>query len=191
MNLLDTPEGGAAYQALPKSHRYQCEFAERFPATASQRFFLLESQAHADFFLAEKGCAHVCIAAQPGDLVLWDLRTIHCGRAAARPSPPKAVPQPPGDPRAAPAAPRVTQPRAVVYVAMQPRVLASPADLKHKCVAFAQLRSTTHNVAAGVELFPVYQRVRFPPDCERKAASRPVAVPPVLNPRGLALFTAP
>ena len=42
VNLLDTPEGGVAFQALPKSHRYQGELAERFPSTATQRFFLLE-----------------------------------------------------------------------------------------------------------------------------------------------------
>ena len=71
---------------------------------------------------------------------------------------------------------------------MQPRVLATPADLERKRRALSQLRSTTHNAAAGVELFPVYQRIRCPADRERKDASRPVAVPPVLTPLGRALF---
>ena len=78
-------------------------------------------KAHADFFLEEKGCAHVCIAAQSGDLVLWDSRTIHCGRAAApKARSNKAAPQLPVDAQHGDPA------RVVVYTAMQPRFLAMP-----------------------------------------------------------------
>ena len=166
VNLLPTSEHGAAFQALVKSHRHQQEFAARFKA--GKRFNLLRNQAEADFFVKEKGCAHVCIAAAAGDLVLWDSRTIHCGRAATREA-------------------RLLR-RAVVYVSMQPKRLSTPRDIELKRRAHAQLRSTTHNSAAGVDLFPVYQRVRCAKDEALKKASRPIRTPPRLTPLGRSLF---
>jgi hypothetical protein len=68
VNLLPTGEHGAAFQGFVKSHRYQTEFAARFKT--DKRFNLLQSQAEVDFFLEEKGCRHICMAAAPGDLVL-------------------------------------------------------------------------------------------------------------------------
>jgi hypothetical protein len=120
-----------------------------------------------DFFVKEKGCEHVCVAAQPGDLVLWDSRLIHCGRAATRDA--------------------TALMRMVVYVSMQPREWATPRDLELKRRAYAQLRSTSHNAAKGIELFPVFPRVRCAADDERKRASRPVNVHPRLTALGRAL----
>jgi hypothetical protein len=168
VNLLPTGPGGAAFQALVGSHAHQREFTGRFPAAAAQRFHLLASQAEADLYVREKRCAHVCVAAAPGDLVLWDSRTVHCGRAAARGA--------------------ALLRRAVVYVAMQPRALATPRDLELKRRAHAQRRATTHNAAAGVELFPMFPRVRSARDARLKEASRPVARPPRLSTLGRALF---
>jgi hypothetical protein len=166
VNLLPTSEHGAAFQCLVKSHRYQQEFAERFKA--GKRFNLLRNQAEVNFFVKEKGCAHVCAAPVPGDMVLWDSRTIHCGRAATKEA-------------------RLLQ-RAVVYVSMQPKCLSTPRDLELKRRAYAQLRSTTHNAAAGVDLFTVYQRVRCAKDDALKKASRPIRTPPTLTPLGRSLF---
>ena len=40
------------------------------------------------WLLAQPGCALLAVATSPGDLLLWDSRTIHCGRRAAAPQPP-------------------------------------------------------------------------------------------------------
>ena len=168
VNLLPTASAGAAaFEALAGSHRRQKAFVEAFPEAADKRFFLLQTQAQADFYA--RTCEHVCIAAAPGDLVLWDSRLIHCGRAALRGA-------------------QAPLERAVIYVSMQPRVLATPRDLELKRRAFARLLSTSHNAAAGVELFPKYPRVRCPRDQELHDLSRPVARAPALTPLGRWLF---
>jgi hypothetical protein len=140
----------------------------RFPSTEGKRFHILETQAQIDFFVKEKGCKHVCVAAERGDLVLWDSRLIHCGRAATREA--KCLK------------------RMVVYVSMQPKAWATPRDLELKRRAYTQLRSTSHNASRGVELFPVFPRVRCAADDARKRASRPVATGPRLTSLGRSLF---
>jgi hypothetical protein len=169
VNLLPTMEGGAALQVLTKSHRHQRAFAARFPSTRNARFHLLADQAQADFYAHEMGCAHVCVAADPRDLVLWDSRLIHCGRAAARGA--------------------RTLKRVVIYTSMQPRRYATPKDLERKRRAYAQRRTTTHNAASGVDLFAVYPRVRCAQDEAFKRRSTPVRAPvPTLTPLGKVLF---
>jgi hypothetical protein len=168
VNLLPTLEDGAALQLLTKSHRHQAEFAARFPHAQRTRFYLLDGQAEADFFMAN-GAKHVCIAVAPRDLVLWDSRTIHCGRAASRHA--------------------SSLERVVIYTAMQPRAWLDDAkDRERKRRAHAQLRSTTHTAAVGVELFPVYPRVRSAEDEARKRRSRPISTPPTLTALGRSLF---
>ena len=168
VNLLPSCEEGAALQVLTKSHRQQAAFAERFPHSKATRFYLLDGQAEAAFFL-DAECRHVCIAASPRDLVLWDSRTIHCGRPASRGAD--------------------LLERVVIYTSMQPRrLLTAPKDKERKKRAFAQLRSTSHNAAAGVELFPVYPRVRCAEDEARKKRSRPISTPPQLTALGRSLF---
>ena len=168
VNLLPTAEDGAALQLLTKSHRHQAAFAARFPHSRSTRFYQLDGQVEANFF-TDNGAKHVCIAAAPRDLVLWDSRTIHCGRAASR--------------RAE------LLERVVIYTAMQPRAwLDDIKDRERKRRAFAQLRSTTHNAAVGVELFPVYPRVRCAGDEAQKQRSRPIRRPPTLTALGRSLF---
>lgn len=168
LNFMPTPEHGAALEVLLRSNQYQQEFAARFPDTKAKRFHILESPDQLAFYTTEMGCDHVCIAAEPGDLVLWDSRLIHCGRAATRQA--------------------SLLKRMVVYVSMQPKHWATPRDLELKRRAYKQLRSTSHNASTGVELFPVFPRVRCAADDERKRASRPVAMPPLLTPLGRSLF---
>ena len=167
VNLLPTPEDGAALQVLVKSHRHQAAFAERFPHAQRARFYLLDGQAEANFFMDRKA-KHVCIAAAPRDLVLWDSRTIHCGRAASRHA--------------------SSLERVVIYTSMQPRAWLAKKDRERKQRAYTQLRSTTHNAAVGVELFPVYPRVRSAEDEARKRRSRPISTPPTLTALGRSLF---
>ena len=170
VNLLPTQAHGAALQVLTKSHRQQAAFAARFPHAQRTRFYLLDGQAEASFFL-DAQCRHVCIAAAPRDLVLWDSRTIHCGRAASRAACAYGALQ-----------------RVVIYTSMQPRAWLTEDNKVRKRRAHAQLRSTSHNAAVGVELFPVYPRVRCAEDEARKQRSRPIARPPTLTALGRSLF---
>ncbi len=177
VNLLPTDRvksesgsgGGAAFQCLVRSHRYQQEFAARFAVNPKARFLLLQSQAEVDFFLNECDAEHVCVRANVGDLVMWDSRLVHCGRAATRSA-------------------RLLQ-RTVVYVSMQPKWLMSKKrDLRRKRVAFDELRTTSHNAAVGVKLFGRYPNPYGRRGMERNRASRPIDAPPKLTALGLSLF---
>ncbi|KAJ6010021.1 hypothetical protein N7522_005037 [Penicillium canescens] len=68
-----------------------------------------------------KGCKEIKVEAEPGDLVLWDSRTIH---HVARIE--------------------TEQIRSVLYVCMTPRDLASPEDLALKKDIFEKYEATTH-----------------------------------------------
>ena len=186
INLFDTIEGGAAFHCFPKSHLHQTEFAERFDE--KDRFNLLKNQAQADFFIKEKGCENVCIQAKRGDMVFWDSRTIHCGRVADRDHIFSRIYNDDDDDAKEPAVTPQSLRRCVIYVSMQPRVLATERDLELKRRAHEQLRSTTHNAASGVELFPIYPRVRCAADDARKKTSQRVSVAPKLTFLGRWLF---
>ena len=168
VNLLPTSEGGAAFEALERSHGLQKPFKEfKGPAFEDKRFYLITTQEEADFFKTNN-CTHICIKAQPGDLVLWNSRLMHCGRPATREA-------------------ELLQ-RAVVYVSMQPRWLATDADLQKKKKAWERLQCTGHNAAHGVELFDPLPRAYGPKDMERRQRSRPISIHPHLNPLGRKLF---
>jgi hypothetical protein len=174
VNLLPTERGSngaAAFQCLVRSHRHQQAFAERFAGAVDRdaRFRTLQSQREVDFFMHECDAQPlVCVRADVGDLVLWDSRLVHSGRAAT----PSAV----------------SRGRTVVYVAMQPKWLATERDVKRKVLAFKTLRTTSHNAAAGVKLFgrlpqPFGRRMVL-----RNKASHPISRPPTLTSLGMSLF---
>ncbi len=110
----------------------------------------------------------MCIQANVGDLVLWDSRLIHCWRAATRGA--------------------TLLQRAVVYVSMQPKWMAKPGDLARKRDAYKKLCLTTHNAAAGVELFAAFPRAYNAEGMALKAAAQPIRVPPRLTALGRSLF---
>jgi ectoine hydroxylase-related dioxygenase (phytanoyl-CoA dioxygenase family) len=171
VNLLPTSEQGAGFQCIVNSHRHQEEFVEcsngaEYVVDTEQRFRLLGNQYEANLYL---DCGpHVCIQADVGDLVLWDSRLIHCGRAATRGA--------------------TLLQRAVVYVSMQPKWMAKPGDLARKRDAHTKLRLTTHNAAEGVELFPAFPRAFNAEGIALKAAARPISVTPRLTALGRSLF---
>ena len=142
VNLLPTERGSngaAAFQCLVRSHRHQQAFAERFSSSGAGaevakaavvvdrdvRFRTLQSQREVDFFMHECDAQPLlCVRADVGDLVLWDSRLVHSGRAAT----PSAM----------------SRGRTVVYVAMQPKWLATERDVKRKVLAFKTLRTVWH-----------------------------------------------
>jgi hypothetical protein len=155
VNLVDTIKDGAAFQFLEGSHKKHKAFFDAIdqykedlfgddaPVGEYKRFTLLENQVRLNFYLKSRngkaGCPEKCIAALAGDVVLWNSKTIHSARQAIRPPPPF-------DPEAVCL-------RGAVYVCMQPRYLATSADLKKKIKAYIDLRTTTHNAASGITFF--------------------------------------
>ncbi|GAA6031394.1 hypothetical protein JCM8097_005640 [Rhodosporidiobolus ruineniae] len=73
------------------------------------------------WFRQQPGVEEIKVETQPGDLVLWDSRTIHWNRT-----------------------PTAEQVRVAVYVCMAPRSLASPAVLETRRRCFEQRLATTH-----------------------------------------------
>ncbi|KAL2857316.1 hypothetical protein BJY01DRAFT_242388 [Aspergillus pseudoustus] len=85
---------------------------------------------HYDFYMFEpediawfesKGCHQIKVNAEPGDLVLWDSRTIH---------------------HVAPIKSDVI--RSVLYICMTPANLAKPEDIQYKAELFKRFEATTH-----------------------------------------------
>ena len=170
VNLVSTKVDGAALQLLLGSHRHQEAYvAAQEPRPKDpvkhSRFYSLYN---VSFYEEGKGCEEVCIQAKKGDLVLWDSRTIHFARTTAKHC--------------------ARLRRAVVYVSMQPKRLASKRDLKAKQRAFKEKRCTTHNAASGVKLFPKLPRVYSMLDRLHREQVVPVSEDPVLTPLGRSLF---
>ncbi|KAI0973186.1 hypothetical protein F4678DRAFT_40720 [Xylaria arbuscula] len=69
----------------------------------------------------ERGCREIKIEMEPGDLVLWDSRTIHHVAKI-----------------------ETEQIRSVIYVCMTPSSLAKPEDLQYKKELFERFEATTH-----------------------------------------------
>ena len=109
-----------------------------------------------------------CLATLPGDLYLWSSKTVHSGRPPLRQT----------------ASPEVFL-RGVVYVSMQPKRFATPADIKRKLKAYNELRTTSHNAARGVTLFPQHPRTY---GSAIDTVVRPITARPALSPLGRSLF---
>ena len=75
----------------------------------------------------DRGCRWVKVCAQPGDLLLWDSRTLHYN-----------VP------------PRGTRDRSCTYVCMAPAKLLSDEDRNKRTEAFNECRGTTHVPFASI-----------------------------------------
>ena len=87
------PEGGGT-TVVARSHKFHrelltCASAEADAALRAQprRDWLELSGAERAWLLAQPGCELRRVATAPGDLLLWDSRTVHCGRRAAVPLP--------------------------------------------------------------------------------------------------------
>lgn len=180
LNLVETKKNDACFSFLECSHLHFDEFMHRLSNQAKKdgvsfdehkRFTMLENQAQLNFYVNQKKCVPKCMAALPGDLVLWSSKTVHSGIPAVRPE--------------VPVDPSTVFLRGVVYVSYQPKALATAADIKKKIKAFDELRNTTHDAAAGVTLFQKAPHT-YGRSCD--TVIRPVSQKPVLTPLGASLF---
>ena len=127
----DVRKGDATLTYLKDSHKFHDAFATEFKVTKKVDWFKLTPEHMAWYEL--KGCEKIDVVCPKGTLVVWDSRTIHCGKGAIIG---RATPEY----------------RAIVYTCFMPRSAASERDLKRKRDAFDNQRTTTHK-ASTAQLF--------------------------------------
>lgn len=181
---VDVDVGDGTLAVLPGSHKYHSEFmkwrfessvVEKAPKTPEQKrivaglrndWYQFDGKDMFFYRYISSGgtgvCVPKCILASAGSLVLWDSRTLHCGKL-------------PEHDRPAP------HDRIAIYVCMTPKAQCSQAKLLERIEKFKQLRGTTH-WPAKARLFPEHPRTygaKLPEVC------RPPA--PVLTGLGMSL----
>jgi len=83
LSLTRTVTACSGTSLVPGSHRYHREMLlERFPTPAKEfkRDWIVLPDPALNWLLARPGCNIVHVETSAGDMVLWDSRTIHCGR---------------------------------------------------------------------------------------------------------------
>ncbi|OJD32137.1 phytanoyl-dioxygenase [Diplodia corticola] len=124
VNLAPSGPRDGGLVVYPGSHALMEEFfaTQTNPADWSKRDLYMFSQRQLEWFAA-RGCAPRKVDAAPGDLLLWDSRTVHWG----------AEPQPGSD-----------TVRTVVYASYAPAAWASERQLAEKAKIFSKWAGTTH-----------------------------------------------
>jgi hypothetical protein len=145
-------EGDATLALLESSHIYHADIAAKFGLTDKSNWHKLTEEQRE--FYNEKGCTMKKIKCPAGSLVLWDSRTIHCGREALKTR----------------TTPNI---RNIVYVCYQPRSLSTATIRKKKINAFENMRLTSHWASQNVKLFPVNPRTYGSPLCPHTPLSPP------------------
>ena len=154
---LDVNEGDATLTFYEGSHKYHKEFADEFKVTDRRDWYKLDKDEE-EFYL-NKGCTIQNIKCKKGSLVLWDSRTIHCGKEADRYR-------------------KEPNFRAIVYVCYKPRRYATEAQLRKKRKAFNEMRTTSHYPCKG-KLFP-----KLPQTYGKKLPDITKISPPVVSELG-------
>lgn len=124
LNLSESGEDDGGFLVYPGSNKLIEEFFETQTDKASwtSKDYYQFTQDQLDWFL-QRGIRPVKVCASPGDLIIWDSRTIHQG---CEPSPES----------------RVT--RTVIYVTYTPARMAKPEALEMKAKIFHSWQGTTH-----------------------------------------------
>ncbi len=160
INAYDTNPGDATLTILEGSHRFHQEFAEYHAVESTDDWYML-NQEQIEWYI-EKGCVKRNITCPAGTLVLWDSRTIHCGKEPDRTRPQQNF-------------------RCVAYLCYTPRSKATPKLLEKKISAFENLRTTSH-WPHKPKLFPLKPHTYGKPLAPIKQTP-----PPVLEAQGLRL----
>ena len=155
-------QGDASLAVLTQSHKFHQAFSEENHITCTSDWFKF-NQEQVQWYL-QKGCIPYTLSGlAPGDMVLWDSRTVHMGRGPQHGRPHKM------------------RQRYVVYTSYLPRSLG---NLKKKQKAMLEGRMTTHWACGPrLRLFGKNPRTWGKP-----CASTPPYHPPTLTERGARLF---
>ncbi|CAK7235065.1 hypothetical protein SCUCBS95973_009144 [Sporothrix curviconia] len=133
INLSHAGPSDGSLMVFPGSHKLVKElFATQLPKSewSTEDYYLFKDE-HMEWF-ASKGMQAKKVLAEPGDLILWDSRTVHWG---AEPSPEsKTI-------------------RTVIYASYAPADLATPESLVAKQAIFRNWGATTH--WASTNIFPL------------------------------------
>ena len=134
----------------PRTHKTDFPFfsrrhPEKVAAVGGENFFPIPER---DPALRR---AAVMTQLDPGDMLLWDSRTVHCSQPGVG-----AAPAPVGKGEA-------SLLRCVCFVCMTPRAWASEKTLAQRKEAVANLTTTTHTPH---EFHPTYEYACFPKDKE-------------------------
>lgn len=132
VTAYDVDNGDATLAFLEGSNKYHKHFKEEFNITDKKDWYKLKDN-ELNYFLS-KGCKKKYIKCPAGSIVLWDSRTIHCGRECLKQRVNKNM-------------------RGVSYVCMMPRNNVSQKMMDKRIKAFEELRTTSH-WANKISLFP-------------------------------------
>jgi len=144
------PEDGGLV-VLRGSHSLTQEFFKRYPDVLGRKTWGPEdwfpfTREEVGWF-TEAGCEVVKVCAGPGDLIIWDSRTIHYNRV-----------------------PQSQQTRSIIYACYAPAEFATPKDIELKRQLFQDRRGTTHwpnmNIYPGDAMEPL--RLGKPDPYERE-----------------------
>jgi len=126
VTAFDVTQGDATLSIFEGSHKYHREFSEKFQLLGEKKdWYKMSSQEQVDFYVKEKKCQVVDITCPAGSFVLWDSRTIHCGKE-------------PEEGR------KSSNFRCVAYTCYMPRTSATKKDIEKKRAAFKNKRTTSH-----------------------------------------------
>lgn len=151
VTAFDTRKGDATFVYLRGSHAHHAAVGAKFGITDKTNWYKCSDGMLAEY--ATLGCEEISLVAPAGSLVLWDSRTIHCGR----------------EPVKGRAEPNF---RFVVYVCMTERRRATAAGLRKKVKAFEELRMTSH-VPHAPKLFSKLPRTYGGPVVAQTITVRP------------------
>ena len=164
VTAYDVNEGDATLSTLLYSHHFHQEFAQTFSMNnrdeGNKEFYVLQ-EAEQQWYI-NKGCVPYNLVVPAGSMVLWNSKTIHCGK-----EPDKVRPQ--------------WNIRTVVYICMTPRAKATEANLKKKQDCFTNGRMTTHN-PHRVRMFS-----KTPRTYGAKLPTTAALPPPTMSPLGFKL----
>lgn len=125
VTAFDVEEGDATLLVKLKSHLLHGEAARRFPALCVDKKHHYRQLKEAEEMAVYAECPEVAITCPRGSMVLWDSRTLHCGR----------------QPMQGRANPKI---RCIAYLCYMRRDLAHPREIEKKIKAFHEMRTTSH-----------------------------------------------
>ncbi|VUC30168.1 unnamed protein product [Clonostachys rosea] len=155
LNLLPNGPEDGGLMVLEGSSKYYAELWEHFDHKKGENGWNKWEQQFLDedmcVWLESKGCKWVKVTCEPGDLLLWDSRTVHYG-----------------------AAPSSTNDRFAAYVCYKPSSMVSDEAKEKRKEAWAGKHCTAHDPAI------IRTTPRYPPEdhyCYKQAIERPLQEP--------------
>lgn len=128
LNLISSGETDGGLVLVPKSHRFFSSITEKLAIKAKRDFIPIPSDEMMQVAIKRYGLRPIKLCLEPGDLALWDSRTIHCN------TPPTSLEN---------EIPTQLR-RAVAYVCMTPKSKASSTVLEMRRSAVDRGITTSH-----------------------------------------------